>query len=192
MPKRLWGRSNGQYDEVMHSWADDAAKNSCLIWQCRIFFGQVYEVFLSSTKTWERGCCRRLAGTPSGFGKLNWDCFCHWLINSQSFWTKAFGASLLQSYVSKYFALQPFPVLFSWFYEAGKKKHMCTLSIGTDLQEKKEGCWLLHDCYNQCLQKQTSRSLQIMNSTYQVYYFISIKAGKCCLCLCSGYLQLTI
>lgn len=32
IPERLRGKSNGQYDEVMHSWADDAAKNSCLVW----------------------------------------------------------------------------------------------------------------------------------------------------------------
>lgn len=32
IPERLWGKNNGQYDEAMHSWADDAVKNSCLIW----------------------------------------------------------------------------------------------------------------------------------------------------------------
>lgn len=31
IPERLRGKSNGQCDEVMHSWADDTAKNSCLI-----------------------------------------------------------------------------------------------------------------------------------------------------------------
>lgn len=42
--ERLQGKSNGQHDQVVHSWADDVLKNSCLIWYCCIFFGQVYEV----------------------------------------------------------------------------------------------------------------------------------------------------
>lgn len=32
IPETLRGKSNGQEDEVMHSWADDTAKNSCLMW----------------------------------------------------------------------------------------------------------------------------------------------------------------
>lgn len=124
----------------------------------------LWTVFVSCSTTWDCCRCRKLAGTPSGFGILGWDCFCRLLKTSQGFWGKALITSQLQSYVSKHFAPNPSLYFFLDSVKQGKK-HMCS-KYCDKLSGEERGlliiAWLLY----QVFQKQTSRrSLKIMNST---------------------------